>query len=390
VGIPAWGRLVSSEIMLAVQADGHAIETVEGLAPGRGLHPIQEAVVTVGAIQSGYSTPAMVLAAKALLDDNPDPTEAEVRDALTGILDRETGYLRPVEAILRAAAVLRGENVDPIESALVRPLTDVDGTADFGAAGPPLDLPLAALRVVPSPEVPETQVVGKPEVKVDALRLVKGNPAFVDDVEMRGMLYAKMLWSPHAHARIMRIDDSKARRLPGVRAVLHHENVARVRFASGGQSYPNPLPYDQVSFDNKVRHVGDRVAVVAADTLEIAAAAVRLIEVEYEVLAAVFDENEAMSDGAPVIHDEPDMEGAYDAARNIVHHIEADVGDVEAGFAEADHVFEQTLRVHQVLHELAEILATRHVIFLHNRKRGVKEQESGVRSQETGGLVSCP
>jgi len=342
------GRLVSSEIMLAVQADGHAIETVEGLAPGRGLHPIQEAFVTVGAIQSGYSTPAMVLAAKALLDDNPDPTEAEVRDALTGILDRETGYLRPVEAILRAAAVLRGENVDPIESALVRPLTDVDGTADFGAAGPPLDLPLAALRVVPSPEVPETQVVGKPEVKVDALRLVKGNPAFVDDVEMRGMLYAKMLWSPHAHARIMRIDDSKARRLPGVRAVLHHENVARVRFASGGQSYPNPLPYDQVSFDNKVRHVGDRVAVVAADTLEIAAAAVRLIEVEYEVLAAVFDENEAMSDGAPVIHDEPDMEGAYDAARNIVHHIEADVGDVEAGFAEADHVFEQTLRVHQV------------------------------------------
>jgi putative selenate reductase molybdopterin-binding subunit len=162
------------------------------------------------------------------------------------------------------------------------------------------------------------------------------------------MLYAKMLWSPHAHARIISIDDSRARAVPGVRAILHHENVARVRYASGGQSYPNPLPYDQVSFDNKVRHVGDRVAAVAADTLEIAEAAVQLIEVDYEVLPAVFDENEAILDTAPVIHDEGDMEGAFDAARNIVHHIGADVGNVEAGFAEADRVFEQTLRVHQV------------------------------------------
>ncbi len=342
------GRLVSSEIMLAAQADGHAVDTVEGLSPGRGLHPIQEAFVTVGAIQSGYATPAMVLAAKALLDENPDPTDAEIRDALTGVLDRETGYLRPVEAIRRAAAVLRGEGVEPFESVLVRPLVDFDGKADFDSDAPPLDLPPVAPRVVPSPEVPDTRVVGKPEVKVDALKLVKGNPAFVDDVEMRGMLYAKMVWSPHAHARIVRIDDTRARALPGVRAVLHHENVPRVRYASGGQSYPNPLPYDQVSFDNKVRHVGDRVAVVAADTLEIAEAAVQLIDVEYEVLPAIFDENQAMVEGAPVIHDEPDMEGAFDAARNIVHHIRADVGDVEAGFAEADLVFEKTLRVHQV------------------------------------------
>jgi putative selenate reductase molybdopterin-binding subunit len=342
------GRLVSSEILLAAKADGHAVETVEGLSPGMGLHPLQEAFVAVGAIQSGYSTPAMVLAAQGLLRQNPDPTEAEVRDAFSGILDRETGYLRPVEAVLRAAAVLRGETLEPFEPDLVPPLVDFDGTADFEAVHPPLDLPPAAARVVPSPEVPETHVVGKPEVKVDALKLAKGNPAFVDDIEMRGMLYAKMLWSPHAHARIVRIDDSAARALPGVRAVLHHENVPRVRYASGGQSYPNPLPYDQVSFDNKVRHVGDRVAAVAADTLEIAEEAVRLLEVEYEVLPAVFDENDAIAAGAPVIHDEADMEGAFDAGRNIVHHIRADVGDVETGFAEADHVFEQTLRVHQV------------------------------------------
>lgn len=108
-------------------------------------------------------------------------------------------------------------------------------------------------------------VVGKPELKVDSLKLTKGNPAFVDDIEMRGMLYAALLTSPHAHARILDIDDHEALAIPGVHAVLHYKNVPRVRYASGGQSYPNPKPYDQVSFDNKVRHVGDRVAVVAAE-----------------------------------------------------------------------------------------------------------------------------
>ena len=338
------GRLVSAEIMLAAQADGHSIETIEGLNPPLGLHPIQEAFVVAGAIQSGYSTPAMILAAKALLDSNPDPSEAEAREALTGILDRETGYLRPVHAILRAAAMLRGESVPDIESTLIDPLSGTGASDDLD----PLDLPPLAPKVIPSPDVPETQVVGKPERKVDAIKLAKGLPAFVDDIEMRDMLYAKMLYSPHAHARIVKIDDSKARALPGVHAVLHHENVERVRYASGGQSYPNPLPYDQVSFDNKVRHVGDRVAVVAAESIEIAEAAVDLIEVEYEVLPAVFDENEAISGDAPVIHDEPDMEGAHDASRNIVQHIEAEVGDIASGLARADRVFTKTFRVHQV------------------------------------------
>src|SRR5690606_2976398 len=134
-------------------------------------------------------------------------------------------------------------------------------------------------------------------------------------------LYAKLLISPHAHARIRDIDDSAALALPGVRAVIHYKNVARVKYASGGQSYPNPPPHDQVSFDNKVRYVGDRVAAVAADTLEIAEAALKLIHVDYEVLPAVFDEREAILPGAPVIHDEPDTEGIHDASHNLVHHI---------------------------------------------------------------------
>ena len=355
------GRLVNSDTMLVGQAVGHKIETVEGLAPAVGqLHPIQKAFIETGAIQSGYSTPAMILAAKALLDKNPNPTEADARDALSGVLCRETGYVKPVEAVLRAAAYLRGEDVPPydgpaiVDASYFVETPPADDNDDL--AGPEIANPQSPIATQTKPQtdiqlrtgIPETQVVGKPEAKVDAVKLAKGNPAFVDDIEMRGMLHAKLLTSPHAHARIREIDDSEALALPGVHAVIHYKNIERVKYASGGQSYPNPPPHDQVSFDNKVRYVGDRVAAVAADTLEIAEQAIKLIKVEYEVLPAVFDENEAIRPGAPVIHDEADTEGIHDAARNIVHHIEAEVGDVERGFAEADYVFERQYYVHQV------------------------------------------
>ncbi len=359
------GKLVSADVVLAAQTDGHVIETVEGLSQGLKLHPIQEAFMRTGAIQSGYSTPAMVLAAKALLATNPNPTEAEVRDALSGILDRETGYVKPVQAVLEAAAIMRGEEPTLIEPNVLTPIvlpgggddwdtggeggTRGDQTPEFPGGGVALDARRRTLpKFVVAPQAQELKVVGKPEVKVDALKLVKGNPAFVDDIELRGLLHARLLTSPHAHARILDIDDSEARALPGVHAVIHYKNVPRVRYASGGQSYPNPKPWDQVSFDNKVRHVGDRVAAVAAETPEIAAEAIKRIRVRYEVLPAVFDENEAIKEGAPVIHDEPDMEGAYDAGRNLTHHIHAQVGNVEAGFAQADYIFEHNYRVHQV------------------------------------------
>lgn len=363
------GRLVSSDILLAAQADGHTLETVESLASGLNLHPIQEAFIRTGAIQSGYSTPAMILAAKALLEKNPNPSEADVRDALSGILDRETGYVKPVQAVLEAAAVLRGEEPTKIEPIVLTPIilpghdfgdlfSGGELPSDEAGNGPTPEIAggdgsvstrrIVLPKFILAPEAPELKVVGKSETKVDAIKLAKGNPAFVDDVEMRGMLYARLLTSPHAHARILDIDDSEARALPGVHAVIHYKNIKRVRYASGGQSYPNPRPYDQVSFDNKVRHVGDRVAAVAAESLEIAEQALKLIKVDYEPLPAVFDENEAIKEGAPIIHDEPDMEGAYDPAHNISHYIEAEVGDVEQGFEQADFIFEQTYRVHQV------------------------------------------
>ena len=343
------GRLVSADVLLAAQADGHEVTTVGSLNVASGeLHPIQAAFVEAGALQSGYSAGAMVLAAKALLDRNPDPSEAQVRDALAGILDRETGYVKVIEAVRRAAAKLRGEEPTPMEPVIVERLTGV-AKRDDALAALPVEVSPAVPRLVPSADVPDTTVVGKAEQKVDAVRLVKGNPAFTDDIELRGLLHAKVLRSPHAHARIVAIDDSQARALPGVHAVLHYANTPRVKYASGGQTWPNPYPWDQVSFDDKVRHVGDRVAAVAAETPEIAEEACRRIKVTYEVLAAVFDENEALLEGVPVIHDEPDSVGIHDAAHNVAAHIEGrTVEDIDAAFDGAAEVFEQTYRVQQV------------------------------------------
>ena len=320
------------------------------------LHPIQEAFVDTGALQSGYSAGAMVLAAKALLDRNPEPSEAEIRDALSGILDRETGYVKVVEAVNRAAAAFRGEKAGPMQVVVERVGGQAEQALHSGQSVRPsssVDAPLAVPRIVVSPEVPETAVVGRSEHKVDAVRLVKGNPSFTDDVELRGMLYAKVLRSPYAHARITAIDDAAARSLAGVHAVVHYGNTTRVKYSSGGQSWPNPHPWDQVSFDDKVRHVGDRVAAVAADTPEIADEACRRIKVTYEVLPAVFDEREAIAGGAPVIHDEQDSIGIRDAAHNISHHIEGQTvtdEQMEAAFGHADRVFEQTFHVQQMQH----------------------------------------
>ncbi|MCY4422209.1 MAG: molybdopterin-dependent oxidoreductase, partial [Acidimicrobiaceae bacterium] len=343
------GRLASADVILAASADGHRVTTVESLNVSPDLHPVQTAFVAVGAFQSGYSAGAMILGTLALLEESPDPSEDEIRDMLSGILDRETAYVKPVEAVKRAAAVLRGEETEPFTPLVIEPLTDgYRPPAEPPTAGPAPEAPRAVPRLVPSREVPDMAVVGKPEVKVDAVRLAKGNPAFTDDIEPRGMLYAKVLRSPHAHARILSIDDSAARAVPGVHAVLHHGNTPRVKYASGGQSWPNPHPYDQVSFDDRVRHVGDRVAAVAAETIEAAEEAVRLIKVEYEVLPAVFDERLAMDPDAPKVHDEDDTTHICDPQRNLVHHLAAQRGDVDGNLASAPHVFEQTFRVHQV------------------------------------------
>jgi putative selenate reductase molybdopterin-binding subunit len=185
---------------------------------------------------------------------------------------------------------------------------------------------------------------------VDAVKLAQGKPAFVADVEMRGMLVGKLLHSPIAHGWIKRIDASKARALPGVHAVLTYQDVPRVVHSTAGQSDPIPGPLDFASLDRKLRCVGDRVAAVAAETEEIARRALALIEVEYEELPAILDPRDAMKPGAPIIHDEPDYVpfGESDPQRNVAAHIHIELGEVDAAMQTADHVFEGEYEVPRV------------------------------------------
>jgi len=212
------GKPVNAGSLLAAQAEGHNIATIEALGehPEQGwkktdgLHPLQKAFVESGAIQCGYCTPAQILAAKSLLEKNPNPSEAEVREAISGVLCRCTGYLKPVQAVMKAAAEMRGD--EPIDISSIN--------WDFGTPKPDApqgDAPASSTtgvlvrpKVVVTPESQTWQTVGKPEIKVDAIKLVQGKPAFTGDFEKRGMLHAKVLHSPHAHAKIKKIDASKA------------------------------------------------------------------------------------------------------------------------------------------------------------------------------------
>ncbi len=349
-------------VTLAAQVGGCTLTTVESLGTARKLHPIQEAFVDTGAIQCGFCTPGMVLSAHALLKRNPNPTEDEVRDALSGNLCRCTGYVKPVQAVLRAAAILRGEEMAPIS----RPNVDENFQpwdpgrsplehAEHGAGGElghpshEEDSPGGGTATLVDTRVStDLSVVGKAERKVDAVKLVTGKPAFVDDIDLRGLLHGRLLTSPHAHAIIREIDVSRARALPGVHAVLTYKDVPRIPYTTAGQSWPEPGPHDQYSLDYRVRFVGDRVAAVAAETPEIAEQALKLIEVDYEILPALLDPRKAMDPDAPRLHPEPESYRIHDASRNIAAHLHAEVGDVERGFAASDLVVEGEYIVPQV------------------------------------------
>ncbi|MBN1231277.1 MAG: molybdopterin-dependent oxidoreductase [Anaerolineales bacterium] len=354
------GVPVDSVIYLAAQADGKYIETIEsigehpqqGWLTTEGFHPLQHTFMASGAIQSGYSTPAMILAAKHLLEKNPYPTEQEVRDALSGILDRESGYLKPVQAVMHAAAVLRGEAV-PDDILLSNGWEDLFRSGDGGAnsdkgQGDTIVQVLPKVKVVTGKEGFHT--VGQPEIKVDAQKLVQGKPAFTADYDIRDLLHAKVLKSPHAHARIKSINTDKARALEGVAAVLTHEDIPRIVYSTAGQSDPIPGPLDTVSLDYKVRYVGDRVAFVAAETPEIAEKALQLIDVEYEVLPSILDARDSMKPGVVIIHDQSDFVDfdQSDKEKNLAAEIRIDIGDVNKGFETADRIFEHDFEVPKV------------------------------------------
>ncbi len=198
----------------------------------------------------------------------------------------------------------------------------------------------------------EHSVVGKSVTRLDSLEKVTGKAQYCTDVKLPGMLHGKGLRSPYAHARIISIDTSKAQKLPGVRAVITGKDVPERR--SGG------FVFDQhVLACNVVRYIGDPVAAVAADTIEIAEEALELIEVQYEEMPAVFDVEEAWGTKPPVIV-HPDL-SKYEVAvfptphldpdrLNVCNHVKLRHGDIEKGFQEADLVMENRFTTARIQH----------------------------------------
>ncbi|MCZ6451183.1 MAG: xanthine dehydrogenase family protein molybdopterin-binding subunit, partial [Deltaproteobacteria bacterium] len=175
-------------------------------------------------------------------------------------------------------------------------------------------------------------IVGKKTTRIDAYERVTGQAKYTRDVQLPGMLYARVLRSPHPHARILSIDTSKAENFPGVRAVIHHKN-AKVRWHSGSRTAKRFI------FNNPVRYVGDPVAAVAATDPHIAEDALGLIEIKYEKLPYVLDAKEALKPGAPKVHPQGNV---IPGRRRFVAPYEDEWGDIEQGFKEADRTFEDT------------------------------------------------
>jgi 4-hydroxybenzoyl-CoA reductase alpha subunit len=290
------GEAVKSCLVLAVTADGAEVRTIEGLASGGRLHPLQRSFVARGAIQCGYCTPGMVMAAKALIDRVGEPSEEEIRRALGGNLCRCTGYGRIIDA--------------------VRHWRDHEGDAA------PDMLALDTDRGL--------DVVGRSHPRTDAPAKVTGRALFTEDITLPAMLHGRVLTSPHAHALIRGIDTSAAEALPGVKAVITGKDVSGVLYGV------SPARYDEtVLAKEKVRFVGDEVAAVAAVDEATAERALALIEIDYEVLPAVLDPFAAMADDAPVIHE------ATRGKRNVNTTVDQTFGDLERGFAEADVIVEE-------------------------------------------------
>lgn len=209
--------------------------------------------------------------------------------------------------------------------------------------------------------LPKMEQVGHPLTKIDAMGLVTGTQKYVADIDMpKDLLYVKVLGSPHAHAEITKIDTTEASKMPGVVAIYTYKDLPRVMRTTAGQGFPEPSPYDTPTLDKKVRYVGDRVAIVAAETPEQAEDACRKIKVEYKVLPAIFDPEEAMT-SKTVIHDEkdafPPIPIFYDPKHNHCSHVETSCGegkngvaDMKKGFKDADVVLERKYFPHYAHH----------------------------------------
>ncbi len=294
---------VMSCLLPVSRAQAKDIVTIEGLADHIGrrvklpngrteiLNPLQEAFYELGASQCGFCIPGFIMEAAALLKSTSDPSRETIKKRLSRNVCRCTGYVKIVDAVEEAAAIMRGEG----------------------------------RRLRKTPNI--WHLVGEPILRVDTLDEVTGRAKYAADIKMPGMLYARVLRSPHHHAKILSMDTSKAEALPGVEAVVAAKDIPGDPATINGKPQPFMFPKD------KVRFIGEAVAAVAAVSEAIADEAVQLIKVQYEPLPPVLDPMKSEDADAPVINTpEPNVA----LAMNVVY------GNVEEAFRRADVIVENT------------------------------------------------
>lgn len=306
------GKPILSCAFPALRAQGKNVLTIEGLSKldgnGDTLHPLQQAFVLYGAVQCGFCIPGMLMTAYALLERNPDPTRDEVHHALKHTFCRCAGYPTIEKAVLAAAKAMR--------------------------TGEPVELP----------ELPESkwaeQVVGRVHVRPEAVAKVTGRALFTDDLKLEDMAYGRAKRADIPHAIVKSLDVSRAKSLPGVLAVLTAEDIP-------GDHYHGTIIRDWpsiVGVGEKIRYVGDVVAIVAAESNEIATQALELIDVEYEALPIVSNPVQAHESGIAQVHDKG----------NLLKHIKVRKGDIDHGMEEADVIMEHTFHTAAYDHAFLE------------------------------------
>jgi len=300
------GRPVHSCVYPAFRAQGRSVTTVHGLATDGELHPVQRQFLQAQGFQCGFCTAGFLMTAAALTE----PQLEDLPRALKGNLCRCTGYRAIADALHGVVNV--GE--------------PAAGAAVGGNVGAPA-----------GPQV------------------VTGTARYTFDLDVPGVLHLKVVRSPYPHARIVAVDATEALAVPGVHAVLTHEDAPKRLFSTAQHENVAEDPADTRVLDDVVRHVGQRVAAVVADTEAAAEAGCRLVKVEYEVRPAVTDPEAAMLSGAPLVHGDKDASyGIARASANVAGELHAELGDVAAGFAEAEVVYEATFRTPRVQHASLE------------------------------------
>ncbi|MEU3312218.1 molybdopterin-dependent oxidoreductase [Streptomyces sp. NPDC006662] len=309
------GEPMHSCLYPAFRAEGRSVTTVEGLArPDGELHPVQRKFLDAQGFQCGFCTAGFLMTTAALEAErgtaHDDGKLDDLPRAFKGNICRCTGY-RAIEDAVRG---LRHTE---------RPCAGQAVGRSLGApAGP---------------------------------QVVTGTARYTFDVDVPGLLHMKLLRSPHPHARIVSIDTADALRVPGVHAVLTHEDAPATLYSSARHEHPTEDPDDTRVLDDVVRHVGQRVAAVVADSEQAAEEGCRRVRVVYEELPYVTDPEAAMRPGAPALHADkgPDARIAR-AGNNVAGEVHGEIGCVADGFAEAAVVYEETYRTQRVQHASLE------------------------------------